>query len=224
MVEMITFAAEVREAAGKGPARALRRSGRVPAVIYGESKDQEMVSLEARALRRQLGNPRFFSTLCVLDVKGQTVRVLPRDVQVHPVTDDPLHADFVRVSAGASIEVEVPVVFINEDVSPGLKRGGVLNIVRREVELLCPVDSIPGEITLDLKDADIHDSLHISQVSLPEGVHPAIADRDFTIATISPPTLMTEADEAEEAEGEAAAGEDEESREAEDAGDEQSKD
>lgn len=208
MVEMITFAAEVREAAGKGPARALRRSGRVPAVIYGESKDQEMVSLEARVLRRQLGNPRFFSTLCVLDVKGQTVRVLPRDVQVHPVTDDPLHADFVRVSAGASIEVEVPVVFINEDVSPGLKRGGVLNIVRREVELACPADAIPAEITVDLKAFDIGDSVHISHIVLPEGVRPTITDRDFTVATISAPTVVTE--EAEEGAEEAAAAEAEE--------------
>jgi large subunit ribosomal protein L25 len=175
-------------------------------------------------LRRAIHSPRFFSTLCSLQVNGEAVRVLPREVQVHPVTEDPLHVDFVRVGRHATVAVTVPVVFVNEDISRGLKRGGVLNIVRREVELLCPVDSIPGEITLDLKDADIHDSLHISQVALPEGVHPAIADRDFTIATISPPTLMTEADEAEEAEGEAAAGEDEESREAEDAGDEQSKD
>jgi len=196
MVEMITFAAEVRDAAGKGPARALRRSGRVPAVIYGESKDQEMVSLEARALRRQLGNPRFFSSLCGLEVNGQTVRVLPRDVQVHPVTDDPLHADFVRVSAGATIEVEVPVVFVNEDISPGLKRGGVLNIVRREVALACPADAIPGEITVNLKAFDIGDSVHISHIALPEGVQPTISDRDFTVATISAPTVVTE--EAEE--------------------------
>jgi large subunit ribosomal protein L25 len=208
MVEMITFAAETRAAAGKGPARALRRSGRVPAVIYGEKKDQEMVSLEARALRRQLGNPRFFSTLCVLQVDGETVRVLPRDVQVHPVTDDPLHADFVRVSAGASIEVEVRVVFINEDVSPGLKRGGVLNIVRREVELLCPADAIPSEITIDLKAFDIGDSVHISHIALPEGVRPTITDRDFTIATISAPTVVTE--EAEEGAEEAAEAEAEE--------------
>jgi large subunit ribosomal protein L25 len=196
----------------------------VPAVVYGDDAPQELISLEARELRRAIHSPRFFSTLCSLQVNGEAVRVLPREVQVHPVTEDPLHVDFVRVGRHATVAVTVPVVFVNEDISRGLKRGGVLNIVRREVELLCPVDSIPGEITLDLKDADIHDSLHISQVALPEGVHPAIVDRDFTIATISPPTLMTEADEAEEAEGEAAAGEDEESREAEDAGDEQSKD
>jgi large subunit ribosomal protein L25 len=192
MVEMITFAAEVRAVAGKGPARALRRAGRVPAVIYGERKDQEMVSLEARALRRQLGNPHFFNTLCSLQVNGEAVRVLPRDVQLHPVTDDPIHADFVRVSAGATVEVEIPVVFVNEETSPGLKRGGVLNIVRREVELVCPADAIPGELTVDLAAFDIGDSVHISHVVLPEGARPTITDRDFTIATISAPTVVAE--------------------------------
>jgi large subunit ribosomal protein L25 len=192
MVEMITFAAELRAVAGKGPARALRRAGRVPAVIYGERKDQEMVSLEARALRRQLGNPQFFNTLCSLQVNGEAVRVLPRDVQLHPVTDDPIHADFVRVSAGATVEVEIPVVFVNEETSPGLKRGGVLNIVRREVELVCPADAIPGELTVDLAAFDIGDSVHISHVVMPEGARPTITDRDFTIATISAPTVVAE--------------------------------
>jgi large subunit ribosomal protein L25 len=199
MVEMIAFAAEVRVVAGKGPARALRRAGRVPAVIYGERKDQEMISLEARALRRQLGNPHFFNTLCSLQVNGEAVRVLPRDVQLHPVTDDPLHADFVRVSAGATVTVEIPVVFVNEDVSPGLKRGGVLNIVRREIELVCPADAIPGELTVDLRPFDIGDSVHISHVALPEGARPTIADRDFTIATISAPTVVAEEAEAAQA-------------------------
>ena len=210
MVEMITFAAEVRVLAGKGPARALRRAGRVPAVIYGERKDQEMISLEARALRRQLGNPHFFNTLCSLQVNGEAVRVLPRDVQLHPVTDDPIHADFVRVSAGATVEVEIPVVFVNEDTSPGLKRGGVLNIVRREVELVCPADAIPGELTVDLAAFDIGDSVHISHVVMPEGARPTITDRDFTIATISAPTVV-----AEEAEAAQAAAEEEKEREAE---------
>ena len=211
MAEMITFAAEVRAAAGKGPARALRRAGRVPAVIYGERKDQEMVSLEARALRRQLGNPHFFNSLCSLQVNGEAVRVLPRDVQLHPVTDDPIHADFVRVSAGATVEVEVPVVFVNEETSPGLKRGGVLNIVRREIELICPADAIPGELTVDLQAFDIGDSVHISHVALPEGARPTITDRDFTIATISAPTVVAEEAEAaqEEAEREKEAAEEE---------------
>jgi large subunit ribosomal protein L25 len=197
MVETITFEAESRVGVGKGAARQLRRAGRVPAIIYGERKDQQMVSLEARALRRQLTNPRFFSTLCSLDLGGDTIRVLPREVQLHPVSDDPIHADFVRVSAGTTITVEVQVVFLNEDISPGLKRGGVLNVVRREIEVVCPADSIPGQLELDLATADIGDSLHISQMSLPEGVQPTITDRDFTVATISAPTVSVDEEAAE---------------------------
>jgi len=199
MVEMVTFAAEVRALAGKGPARALRRAGRVPAVIYGEHKAQAMVSLEARALRRQLTNPHFFNTLCGLQVDGELVRVLPREVQLHPVTDDPIHADFVRVAAGARVTVEVPVVFLNEEICPGLKRGGVLNIVRRDLELSCPADAIPGEIAVDLVPYDIGDSVHISHVALPEGVRSTITDRDFTIATIAAPTVVREAAAEEQA-------------------------
>ena len=210
MAELTSLAAQPREGAGKGASRSLRRAGRVPAVIYGEKAPQEMISLEARQLRRVLQSARFFSTLCNPQGNGAAVRVLPREVQLHPVTDEPLHVDFVRVGRGATISVTVPVVFAHEDLSRGLKRGGVLNIVRRELELMCPADAIPGEIIIDLKDADIGDSLHISQVTLPEGVRPAIADRDFTIATISAPTLISEEEEAEAAEE---AAEEEEGRE-----------
>jgi large subunit ribosomal protein L25 len=197
MAKLTSLAAQPREGAGKGASRSLRRAGRVPGVIYGDKAPQEMISLEARQLRRALQSARFFSTLCNLQVNGEAVRVLPREVQLHPVTDEPLHVDFVRVGRGATITVTVPVVFAHEDVSLGLKRGGVLNIVRRELELVCPADAIPGEIVVDLKDADIGDSLHISQVALPEGVRPAIGDRDFTIATISAPTLIREEEEGE---------------------------
>ena len=200
MAELTSLTAEPREGVGKGASRSLRRAGRVPGVIYGEKAPQEMISLEARELRRVLQSARFFSTLCNLQVNGEAVRVLPREVQLHPVTDEPLHVDFVRVGRGATIVVTVPVVFAHEDISRGLKRGGVLNIVRRELELLCPADAIPGEIVVDLSDADIGDSLHISQVTLPEGVRPAITDRDFTIATISAPTVISEEEEAEAAE------------------------
>jgi large subunit ribosomal protein L25 len=211
MAETITFQAEAREGAGKGPSRQLRRAGRVPAVIYGERKDQQMISLEARALRRELSNPRFFSTLCSLQLDGEPIRVLPREVQLHPVSDDPVHADFVRVSRGTTIHVTVQVAFLNEDISRGLKRGGVLNVVRREIELVCPADAIPEQIEVDLAGADIGDSLHISQVSLPAGVHPAITDRDFTIATIAAPTVVAEeAAEEQEAAAEAAEAEEEE--------------
>jgi large subunit ribosomal protein L25 len=206
MAELTSLAAEPREGVGKGASRSLRRAGRVPAVIYGDKAPQEMISLEARQLRRVLQSARFFSTLCNVQVNGEAIRVLPREVQLHPVTDEPLHVDFVRVGRGATITVTVPVVFAHEDISLGLKRGGVLNIVRRELELVCPADAIPGELVVDLKDADIGDSLHISQVALPEGVRPAITDRDFTIATISAPTLIREEEEGEAAE-EAEAGE-----------------
>lgn len=202
MAEMMILDAAFRSGGGKGPARQLRREGRVPAVIYGEGNPQDMISVEARALRRELHSPRFFSTLFALRLDGGTVQVLPRDVQLHPVSDEPIHADFIRVSAGTTIPVEIPVVFLNEDDSPGLKRGGVLNVVRREIELLCPADAIPAQIEIDLLPYDIGDSIHISQVTLPEGVAPTISDRDFTVATIAAPTVVVEEEEAEEAEGE----------------------
>ncbi|MGI9492269.1 MAG: 50S ribosomal protein L25/general stress protein Ctc [Geminicoccaceae bacterium] len=188
MSEMLTFVAEDRSAVGKGAARNLRNAGRVPAVVYGEKKDQLIISVEARALRRELQNPRFYSTLCALEVGGKPVRVLPREIQLHPVSDEPLHADFVFVSKGAAVTVEVQVVFLNEDTCPGLKRGGVLNVVRREVELVCPADAIPEMIELDLSEADIGDSLHFSHAVVPDGVTPTITDRDFTIATIAAPS------------------------------------
>jgi large subunit ribosomal protein L25 len=206
MAEMRSFVVETRTAGGKGPARTLRRRGRVPAVVYGEGEEQQLVSLEARELRRALHDPRFYSMLVGLDLNGVTIRVLPREVQLHPVLDEPIHADFVRVSAGSAVTVEVPVHFVNEEASRGLRRGGVLNIVRREVELVCPSDAIPAQVTVDLAGFDINDSIHISHAQLPEGVRPTITDRDFTIATITAPTLSVEEEEAAAAaEAEAAA-------------------
>lgn len=202
MSEMLTFVAEDRSAVGKGAARMLRNAGRVPAVVYGEKKDQLMISLEARALRRELQNPRFYSTLCALEVGGKPVRVLPREVQLHPVSDEPIHADFVYVSKGAAVTVEVPVLFLNEDSCPGIKRGGVLNVVRREVELVCPADAIPEKIELDLAEADIGDSLHYSHAVVPDGIEPTITDRDFTIATIAAPSGGADSADDEEGEGE----------------------
>ncbi|MGI9420794.1 MAG: 50S ribosomal protein L25/general stress protein Ctc [Geminicoccaceae bacterium] len=202
MSDMTTLVADDRSAVGKGPTRSLRNAGRVPGVVYGEKKEQLMFSLEARALRRELQNPRFYSTLCQLEIGGKTVRVLPRDVQLHPVTDDPLHADFVYVSRGATVTVEVPVLFLNEEECPGIKRGGVLNVVRREVELVCPADSIPEKIELDLAESDIGDSLHYSHAVVPDNVEPTITDRDFTIATIAAPSGgADDEDEAEDGEG-----------------------
>ena len=211
-----TMNAEARETAGKGASRSLRRSGRIPAVIYGGEGEPAHVSIEQRAFDKEYQQAGFFSRLYDVEIGGDKVRVLPRDVQLDPVSDVPLHVDFLRYVKGAKITVDVPVQFIGEDVCVGLKRGGVLNIVRRTVEFLCPVEAIPDMIELDITESDIGDSLHISEVSLPEGVTPTITDRDFTIATIAAPTVMAEEEEAEEgeegeeglegAEGEAAEG------------------
>ncbi len=207
MAEVISLEIELRERAGKGAARALRRAGKLPAIVYGGSDEPEKIALSQNELKRVLArHPRFMSSLWELRAGDRVIRALPREIQYHPVTDEPLHLDFLRAEAGARVEVEVPVVFVNEEVCAGLKRGGVLNVVRREVELECPVDNIPAELEVDLAGFDIGDSVHISHVRLPEGVVPTIRDRDFTICTIVPPTVVAEAaaEEAEEVEEEAA--------------------
>ncbi|MEK0083566.1 50S ribosomal protein L25/general stress protein Ctc [Benzoatithermus flavus] len=187
------FSAERREKSGKGPARALRREGKIPAIVYGGRSEPVPLAVPFKDIKRELGtNPRFFSTVFELDFGGERLKVLPREVQLHPVSDDPLHVDFLRAETGATITVEVPVRFVHEDQSPGMKRGGVLNIVRRTLELVCPADGIPGEIVIDLAGREIGDSVHISQVTLPAGVRPTITDRDFTICSIVPPTVATE--------------------------------
>ncbi|MDH5412237.1 MAG: 50S ribosomal protein L25/general stress protein Ctc [Alphaproteobacteria bacterium] len=211
------ISAEMRDRAGKGAARAVRRAGRVPAVIYGDKKDPIMVSLEPRELRKQLHTGHFFSTVYSVEIAGgDKVRVLPRDVQFHPVKDETLHVDFLRVSKSTRTNVMVSCNFVNEDDSPGLTRGGMLNVVRHEVEVVCGVDDIPSEFELDLTGLDIGDSIHASALKLPQGVELTISDRDFTIATIAAPTLKTE--EEEEAEAAAEAGE----AEAEEAAEEES--
>jgi large subunit ribosomal protein L25 len=213
------ISAEMRDRAGKGAARAVRRAGRVPAVIYGDKKDPIMVSLEPRELRKQLHTGHFFSTVYSVEIAGgDKVRVLPRDVQFHPVKDETLHVDFLRVSKSTRTNVMVSCNFVNEDDSPGLTRGGMLNVVRHEVEVVCGVDDIPSEFELDLTGLDIGDSIHASALKLPQGVELTISDRDFTIATIAAPTLKTE--EEEEAEAAAEAGEFE--AEAEEAAEEES--
>ena len=189
MSETTVFSAEKRAKGGRGPARALRREGKIPAIVYGGRQEPLMLAVGAKEIKRQLTtNPRFFSSLFELDLGGETIRVLPREAQLHPVSDDPLHLDFIRAAAGARVTVEVPVVFRNEAASPGLKRGGVLNIVRREIELSCPVESIPAQLVVDLTGLDINASVHISHIRLPEGVRPTITDRDFTVCGITPPT------------------------------------
>ncbi|MEO1092610.1 MAG: 50S ribosomal protein L25/general stress protein Ctc [Pseudomonadota bacterium] len=186
MTTPLTLLAEPRSATGKGPNRRLRSVGKVPAIVYGGGADPLMCALVAKDVRKELRtNPRFFSSVVELDLAGKKLQVVPREAQLHPVTDDALHLDFIRVTKGSFVTVQVPVLFLNEERSVGLKRGGVLNVVRRELELVCPVDAIPERIEIDLAEAEIGDSLHISAVSLPEGVTPTITDRDFTIATIT---------------------------------------
>jgi large subunit ribosomal protein L25 len=208
MSDQSVISAEMRDRAGKGAARAVRRAGRVPAVIYGDKKDPVMVSLEPRELRKQLNTGSFFATVYSVDIAdGDNERVLPRDVQFHPIKDETLHVDFLRVSKLTRTNVMVQCNFINEEESPGLTRGGMLNVVRHEIEVVCGVDDIPSEFELDLAGLDIGDSIHAGALKLPEGVELVISDRDFTIATIAAPVLKTEEEEEEEAAAAAAAAE-----------------
>lgn len=215
MSDIISFTAEKRERAGKGVARALRREGLVPAVIYGDNKEPEGVSLSRKDFTKLYNTGRLMSTLLDIEVDGKKTRVLTRDLQLHPVRDDIMHADFLRLSKGTKIAVEVQVVFLNEDTCPGLKTGGVLNVVRYTVELNCPADSIPESIEVDLASVNMGDSVHISDITLPDGVVPVISDRDFTIATIAVPAggagddSETDGEEGDEATSEDAAAEDE---------------
>ena len=188
MSDVLNLPAEARERAGKGASRALRRDGRTPAVIYGGNQAPEQIHVEEKELVKQLMTGHFFNSIVEIEVGGTTIKTLPKDVAFHPVTDRPLHADFLRLTADSKVAVQVPVVFVNEDASPGLKKGGVLNIVRHELELLCPNEDIPGEIQIDVTGKDVGDSIHISDVTLPKGVTSAITDRDFTIATLVAPS------------------------------------
>jgi large subunit ribosomal protein L25 len=193
MADQIVFTAQPRERTGKGGARTLRREGRIPAIVYGGGEPPAKISVPVKDIKRELDtNPRFFSTVFALELDGRRAQVLAREAQVHPVTDVPLHVDFIRATAGATITVMVPVHFANEAASPGIKRGGVLNIVRREVELACPADAIPAELTVDLTGLEIGDTVHFSAVRLPEGVRPTITDRDFTIASVAAPNVARE--------------------------------
>lgn len=204
MSDLLTLSAEQREKAGKGASRALRREGRVPAVIYGNKQEPAAIHVEERELNKLLGTGHFMNSLIMVEIDGKAVRTLPKDVAFHPVTDRPLHVDFLRLSKDATVDVSVPVLFVNEEASPGLKRGGVLNVVRHELELICDAARIPDEIEIDVTGLDVGDSIHISSVKLPEGSESAITDRDYTIATVVAPSALKRAD------GEAAAGDGEE--------------
>lgn len=201
MAETVVLEATARDRAGKGAARAVRREGRVPAVIYGDKKDPQLISLNYRDTWKHVQTGRFLATLVDVSVGGEKVRAIPRDIQFDPVRDFLMHVDFLRLGKGARITVSVPCNFINDEESPGIKRGGVLNVVRFDIEVYCPAESIPEEFVIDLTGLDIGDGVHISAISLPEGVESTISDRDFTICTIAAPAGL-QSEEEEEAEGE----------------------
>ncbi len=204
MADMVEFKAESKTATGSPAAKKLRKQNRIPAIIYGGDKDPEMVTLERKALWKQVESGHFLSTVYMLDINGKKERVIPRDVQLDPVRDFLVHVDFLRVSKSSRIDVEVQVHFLDEEKSPGLRRGGVLNIVRHEVELSCPADAIPKSLEVSLAGLDIGDSVHISAIKLPNKVTPTITDRDFTIATIAMSSSMKLDEEGEEETGEEA--------------------
>ncbi len=198
MSDTLTLSAETRDRAGKGASRALRREGRVPAVIYGNKQDPLSIHVNERELQKLLNTGHFFNS--VIMVNGE--RTLAKDVAFDVVSDRPLHVDFLRISEHATVTVEVPIVFVDEEASPGLKRGGVLNIVRHELELVVDAAEIPDQIEVSVSGLEIGDSLHISAVTLPKGATPSITDRDFTIATVVAPSALKSSDgEAESAEG-----------------------
>ena len=204
MSDQLTLSAELRERAGKGASRALRREGRVPAVIYGAGQEPTTIHVEERALTRALGTGHFMNSVVMIDASGDAIRTLPKDVQFDVVTDRPVHVDFLRISEHSKVTVAIPVVFTDEEAAPGIKRGGVLNIVRHELELTCAASAIPAEIAISLRGLDVGDAVHISAGVLPDGVVSAIDDRDFTIATVVAPSAL-KATEEEEEQAEAAA-------------------
>lgn len=222
MSDVLELKAEVRERVGKGAARAIRRDGRVPGVIYGDKQPPEAITLNYREVLKQHQTGNFLATVYNVDVGGEKNQVIPKDVQLDPVRDTILHVDFLRLAKGATVTVEVSVNFINEETCTGLKRGGSLNVVRHAIEVTCPATSIPEEFDIDLDGLDIGDSVHISDVKLPDNVAPTITDRDFTIATIAGAIAEETPEDAEgEAEAEAT---DAEAPQAEDATDDKSED
>jgi large subunit ribosomal protein L25 len=188
-----------RVSASTGQVNKLRSEGIIPGVLYGGRKDNLNISLKKLHLQNIINTETFMSKVYDLDIDGNSEKALARDVAYDPLSDEPIHIDFMRITKGSRLTLEIPVKFINSDKSPGLKKGGVLNIVRRKVELKCPAENIPDEIVVDLDNAEINTGLKISSVKLPENVSPTIADRDFVIATIAPPTILVEPEKTEEA-------------------------
>jgi len=186
------LAAVARSGTGKGAARSVRREGRVPGVIYGGGETAQPISVDFKEMSQLIGAGHFLTTIFELDVSGRKERVLPRDYQLDVVTDRPLHVDFLRLKAGSRVRIQTPVHVVNQDKSPGIKRGGALNLVLHAIELWAPAEAIPDSITIDLTGLDIYDSVHISKVKLPEGCKPVDTRGDFTVATVVPPTVYVE--------------------------------
>ena len=216
---MNSIVATIRNTKTKGDINALRKADNVPAIIYGGTEENQKVSISKKIIKSLLEKENFLSNILSLSIEGKPQSVLPREISYDVISDEPIHLDFIRIIKGAKVILEIPVKFINHDKSPGLKRGGVLNIVRRKVELKCPTENIPTELVVDLDGVDIGESFKISSIKLPENVTPTIQGRDFVVATLAAPTVMKEpekpveaTDGAESAEGavagaEAAAGE-----------------
>lgn len=202
MSQTYELKAELRERAGKGSARELRRNGKVPAVIYGDKQAPISIALDYKEVYYKIYGGGFLTTIATIDVDGKKIQVLPKDYQLDPVRDTPLHVDLLRVGKNSVVTVQLPVHFINEEKSPGIKRGGVLNIVRHEIEATVPANTIPDAIVVDLSGTELGDSIHVSSVKLPKGVEPTITDRDFTIATIAAPAGLKSEENAAEGEAE----------------------
>ena len=196
MSDILEIHAERRDV-NKNP-RLIRKDGKIPAIVYGEKKDPLLIALDNKLIKKQIEISGFFSKQLSINVDGEKHRVLPKDLQLHPVKETILHLDFLRIGENTKVTVSVPVQFINENDCPGLKQGGVINIVRHEVEIKAPVNKIPEMLEIDLKGIEIGDSIHISSVKLDEDVKPLISDRDFTIATLAPPTVIQEVESKSE--------------------------
>lgn len=225
--ELIELKATARERVGKGAARQARRDGQIPAVIYGDNKPPTPISLDHHELEQQVKKGHFTSTVVEVNLAGQKEKVIPRDVQVHPVRDTLVHVDLLRIGADGIIRAAVPVKFLNESKSPGLKRGGILNVVRHDIEVFCPYDRMPPAFEVDLEGLEIGSAIHVSAITMPDGVDPVISDRDFTVATIQGAVKQEVEEEEAEAEEGAEDGEEKEKedgdKEKEDGGDDEKK-
>ncbi len=196
MAQIQELKVETRDGTGKGPAFQARLKGLIPAVVYGGSGKPENVAVDFRTLERQIEKGHFLTTLVTLDVGGKKMRAIPREVQLDPVSDRPVHVDFMRLTEGSTVRLEIPVHFNGQDVSPGIKKGGVLNIVRHSIGLICPADKIPHTIEVDVSKLDINETIHIKALTLPDGVKPIIRGRDFTVCSIVAPTSVIEEQKA----------------------------